>query len=218
MGNATSFPADEVGQTAKEVMETFAPKYIKHFALGLVEQEKEKREEEPTEYQLLTEPDPSEPRLTGYLTKQGGSHKSWKRRFFIALNKADNFSIKYYTDETASKATDPKPRGSIELCWYRVERLTTDEEKAEYGEFSVALRPWSSWDRRRTWYIRGENEEEIKKWTDVFEYARAGRARRRTRTRSCARRSGMRTRRRGGRWASGAGGTTAPRSRTCCRS
>jgi hypothetical protein len=40
---------------------------------------------------------------TGFLLKIGANVKSWKNRYFVALNKADNYCIVYYEDATMRK-------------------------------------------------------------------------------------------------------------------
>lgn len=39
----------------------------------------------------------------GFLLKIGANVKSWKNRYFVAKNKADNYAIIYYEDETMRK-------------------------------------------------------------------------------------------------------------------
>jgi hypothetical protein len=54
-----------------------------------------------------------------YDLTRAGVHSTPSR---AALNAADNFQIRYYADEAAYTAAPDKPKGSIHLCWYRVER------------------------------------------------------------------------------------------------
>lgn len=39
----------------------------------------------------------------GFLLKIGGNVKSWKNRYFVAKNKADNYTIIYYEDESMKR-------------------------------------------------------------------------------------------------------------------
>ena len=91
----------------------------------------------------------------------------------ICLQK-DNFEVRYFVDEATYKA-DKAPKGKINLCWYRVESgdeaTTTAEDKKTEEKFEIILKPWSSWDRRRTWYIHCADAEEKKAWMDVFQIA-----------------------------------------------
>lgn len=53
----------------------------------------------PNQNKLLTAEIPRLHIKQGVMMKIGGNVKSWKRRFFVAKNKADNFAISYYDDE-----------------------------------------------------------------------------------------------------------------------
>lgn len=39
-----------------------------------------------------------------------------------AMNEKDNYEVRYYTDEAAYKAAPEKPKGAMQLCWFRIER------------------------------------------------------------------------------------------------
>ena len=56
---------------------------------------------------------PLSPHLQGLLTKQGAVRKSWKLRYFVARNAANNYVIEYFTDEAAFKANPQKPKGCV---------------------------------------------------------------------------------------------------------
>jgi hypothetical protein len=91
MGNVPSVPTGEIQRVAEEVMKAFVPAYTKQFALALVKEAEAKRNTSPKQLFLKDPPVPSEPLMTGYLTKQGGVVKSWKKRYFVALNKVRIF-------------------------------------------------------------------------------------------------------------------------------
>jgi hypothetical protein len=194
MGNVPSVPTGEIQRVAEEVMKAFVPAYTKQFALALVKEAEAKRNTSPKQLFLKDPPVPSEPLMTGYLTKQGGVVKSWKKRYFVALNKANNWEIRYYMDEAAYKASPDKPRGTINLCYYRVEMTEekpADTDKADAkveekpaaaaGEESkagdggdvpeITCKPWWSSDRRRVWHIKVDTPADAAKWKDVFETA-----------------------------------------------
>lgn len=48
-------------------------------------------------YKLHKPPLSSEPVHEGWLTKLGAIKKTWKRRYFVAMNHCDNFVIYYFT-------------------------------------------------------------------------------------------------------------------------
>lgn len=56
---------------------------------------------------------PSQDLKAGFVLKIGGNVKSWRRRYFVAKNKADNYRIVYYEDETMKKV-----KGYICCCGY----------------------------------------------------------------------------------------------------
>lgn len=66
---------------------------------------------EPAGYQLLQTPVPHRPVKTGHLRKLGSNVKNWKKRLFVAYNKADNYEIKYYEDDAMTKE-----KGMINCC------------------------------------------------------------------------------------------------------
>lgn len=131
-------------QEATTLVQTFTPLYIKHYALALVHQLKIEKNARISQYQLLKPPVPSEPLQTGTLVKQGAVAKNWKTRFFVgeclgvpsqtgspaatasprfpAMNEKDNYEVRYYADEAAYKAAPEKPKGAMQLCWFRIER------------------------------------------------------------------------------------------------
>ena len=118
---------------------------------------------------LQRPPVPSEPLEQGWMEKLGANRENWKKRWFIASNEADNFTIYYYEKEQEQLDT-AKFKGTINPCGYRVSRITDDDEKEKYGKFSLKLHPiWYS--RRRTWYLSVESEEELEKWEGVLRFS-----------------------------------------------
>lgn len=172
MGNIVpSGTADDIRSTAEEVIKTFTPLYLKGMGVAMVKAEAEARNRPANQFRLTQPPIPFEPLHEGYATKLGGVMKNWKKRYFVALNKKDNFDIKYYASDAAYASAPDKPKGVINLCWYQVKRCTSEGDKAANGEFSVKLAPWWSSDRRRTWVVRFDDEETLKKWIEVFQNA-----------------------------------------------
>ena len=52
---------------------------------------------------LMQYDNPTQIIKVGFMVKIGGNVKTWKRRYFVAKNKSNNYSIVYYEDETMKK-------------------------------------------------------------------------------------------------------------------
>ena len=66
----------------------------------------------------------------GWMEKKGGFMSGWKKRWFVATNKADNFAIVYFASE--EDARDPKKKkGMIQPCGLRVKRLEMERKLKE---------------------------------------------------------------------------------------
>ncbi len=117
-------------------------------------------EEDPNHLPAI--PVPDYPLKEGIMDKRGDVMKNWKNRYFVALNKADNFVINYFEKEGG------KVKGSINCCGYRA-RDYDEEETREYGAHGIKLVPWN--DRRRTWYVKCANEQDKEEWMRVFNNA-----------------------------------------------
>ena len=181
MGNIPGMPQmpiEDINACAKEVLTTFTPIYAKSYAIGLIDKLKAEAEakaasgDDADTLQLRDPPVPDEWLKEGFLVKQGAVKKNWKKRWFVATNKADNFRILYFEKE-ALKSDFKKAKGEIAPCNYRVKLLDKEEEKKDFGEFAWMLKPYG---RRRKWYIRldgaAEDKEELRKeWVGVFKYA-----------------------------------------------
>lgn len=70
---------------------------------------------EESSYQLIDAPLATEPLKQDFMVKLGAVRKNWKKRWFVAYNEADNFTIKYF----ATKAMK-KEKGEISLCGYEI--------------------------------------------------------------------------------------------------
>ena len=53
---------------------------------------------------------------TGLLVKQGAVRKSWKERWFVVKNAADNYLVEYFKSEADWKAKPDKPKGCVRCC------------------------------------------------------------------------------------------------------
>lgn len=176
MGNKVpgmpEMPMADIQACAEEVMTTFVPIYTKSYAIGLVDKLKAEAaaaaaggDADPP--QLRTPPIPSEWLKEGWLVKLGAVKKNWKKRWFVAKNASDNFRIEYYEKEEL-KTDSKKKKGEIQPCGYRIKHLTKEEEKKEFGEFCLTFKPYG---RRRQWFIKCENADDLKEWEGVFKFA-----------------------------------------------
>ena len=89
--------------------------------------------------------------LTGFLTKQGGSWKSWRRRYFV-LSKTG--TLNYYEDASMTKA-----KGTIECKDCEVRLLPNDGE----FHFEIATEMFKSV-AGRCFKLQAENEEQLNEW------------------------------------------------------
>ncbi len=93
--------------------------------------------------------------LKGFLTKQGGNWKSWKRRFFVLT--VDGV-LNYFEDETMTK-----PKGSLNCRDAEVHPLP--EEGDLY--FEIATEVFKS-DSGRRLKLLAESEEQIFEWVQAI--------------------------------------------------
>jgi len=93
----------------------------------------------------------------GWLTKQGGGVKTWKKRYFILKT---NF-VCYYKDSKNLK----HPQGVIDLNDSKVSRVDPEEAKKAFV-FQI-ITPG------RTYRCKGENDEEVESWISSIEKAKA---------------------------------------------
>ena len=114
--------------------------------------------------ELKAAPIASEKIMVGQLKKQGGSFKSWKKRYFHAMNKADNYEIVYSIDENGERE-----KGRISCFGYRLEAFTA-EEKFSYGEHGLKLVSNSN-TYRRPWLLVAEKETQRKQWEIILSSA-----------------------------------------------
>ncbi|MDP2438327.1 MAG: hypothetical protein Q8P67_21485 [archaeon] len=97
----------------------------------------------------------SSPQRSGMLTKQGGSVKSWKRRYFLLK---DNFLFYYKTSK------EPKPLGVVHLDDFLVDVAKPDEIKNPAKDlskhcFKIVLSD-------RTYFICSERQIDMDLWID----------------------------------------------------
>jgi len=171
MGQVPGVPVKEIQECAEEVMKTFTPLYAKSYALGLIEKLKMEADAKAAgggfEWQLKTPPIPSETLKEGWMEKLGEVRRNWKRRYFVATNQADNFRI-YYFEKQELKGDPSKKKGEVQPCGYTVKHLDKDEEKKEFGDFALTLKPRG---RRRQWFMKCADAEDLKDWLAVLQYS-----------------------------------------------
>lgn len=93
--------------------------------------------------------------LKGFLTKQGGNWKSWKRRFFILT--VDGV-LSYFEDETMTK-----PKGSLNCREAEVHPLTDEGDLY----FEIVTDVFKS-DSGRKLKLLAESEEQIFEWVQAI--------------------------------------------------
>jgi len=175
---------DEILNLIKAVCVTFTTQYTKAYVLELIKLKEEEAQEEKPDWKLLVRPEDTSDLKAGYLTKQGGLFKSWKKRWFVVRY---NYFVDYFTDEKAANAAKPKPKGSMNLAGYHViadpndgiiKRLTALAEKMginvndipkpkEYPPLTFEVHHY----RRRCWFIQAEDDAAKKQWVEMFETA-----------------------------------------------
>lgn len=179
MGNKSStqsFPTEAVVAQAVKAINTFGPLFVRaasiataHQAAAALEGARDDAPATKEGYFLEAPPRASEPMERGWITKLGEIKKTWKRRYFVATEEADNHVV-YYFEREKDAETPAKAKGAIFPCGYIV-RFTTpeeDEKGREAGEFGLALEPL---DRKRVWHLRFDSNEARLNWKQVLEYA-----------------------------------------------
>jgi len=186
MGIGISNPVDastkqEIEDLIKSMLVTFTTQYVKWYALSLVRKLKMDAKTAPSPYKLLVRPENTDNLKTGWLMKEGGLRKTWKKRFFVARY---DYVVDYYEKEEESKKEKGKTKGSMSLCGYHVvedpndgviKRLKNLAEKMginvddipkpkEYPKLTFEVHHH----RRRCYFIQAENEDQFKEWVDVF--------------------------------------------------
>ena len=95
----------------------------------------------------------------GWLYKQGGKHKSWKRRYFILSPGA----FAYY-----KKQGDKAAQGEVKLKNLKVFYPAVGEREQS---FQFVVHTESSWNKRDDYVIAAQSEFEMKEWVEAFKLA-----------------------------------------------
>lgn len=153
---------EKIGERSAEFSALFSQFMLLGFFEMAINQAKEEADEKVEEdpEQLIPLPIPDWTIKSGFLQKEGGIYHSWKKRFFVARNEADDFVIDYYSTD---KCLEKEKKGSINCAGYRAKK---DSSKKPNG---ITLTPWD--DERRAWHIACETPEETDEWMSVFENA-----------------------------------------------
>ncbi|GIQ86248.1 niban-like protein, partial [Kipferlia bialata] len=161
-GPAAQQPGMEAAkEMIKDMLGYFTKKYLETFTLNLVAHVKQELQElPPPDYQLLEADPDTEPLMQGWITKQGGTVKNWKKRY--ALMRPD-YSIEYYVDVPAEGKKN-KQKGTIYPCGYT---LVEEPEHMEEKPLCLCL----SHKRRRSYFFAPESEEDKKEWLKVLRVA-----------------------------------------------
>lgn len=104
----------------------------------------------------ITAEDLRDPIFTGYLSKQGGSHKNWKRRWFVL----QDLVLYYFPSPKGTKA-----KGAIVLPSYNLWIATDLRKKFAFKAQHVSA---------RTYYFVADSYDEMKTWMTHLHRATQG--------------------------------------------
>lgn len=106
---------------------------------------------------IIQDIDPTEVLLEGFLTKEGGGWKSWKRRWFVL---SFGGILNYYEDETLRK-----PKGSLDCSTSFSLRMLP-----ELGDFYFEVdSELVSTKTERKLRLKGDDEQSLREWTASFQ-------------------------------------------------
>jgi len=96
---------DKISDMTAEACGTFSKEFTLAFKDAVLQKiRKDQSENVFSRYEqcLMNAPPGDQFIKTGYLIKLGGQVHNWKRRYFIAMNKADNYAFVYSENEQTS--------------------------------------------------------------------------------------------------------------------
>eukprot|EP00768_Dysnectes_brevis_P006615 gnl/Dysnectes_brevis/527_a584_6623.p1 GENE.gnl/Dysnectes_brevis/527_a584_6623~~gnl/Dysnectes_brevis/527_a584_6623.p1 ORF type:complete len:533 (+),score=178.58 gnl/Dysnectes_brevis/527_a584_6623:35-1600(+) len=144
------------------LLKYFTEVYLEEYKISLIKFVKnEILEHPPSPYRLLAPAPDTEDIISGWMTKEGGTVKNWKRRF--AVMKYD-YSIEYFAAEPVEGKKN-KPKGIIYPCGYELVENPTEEQPERQHCVSLAH------DRRRNWFLDFDDEETKKEWIQKIQSA-----------------------------------------------
>eukprot|EP00708_Paratrimastix_pyriformis_P002314 GAFH01001056.1.p2 GENE.GAFH01001056.1~~GAFH01001056.1.p2 ORF type:complete len:599 (-),score=245.98 GAFH01001056.1:255-1958(-) len=168
------------------MLDTFTPAYLKAYAIAMVKKARMDYDAAQITGPLLShwKPVDNSPVAEGWLVKEGGARKNWKRRYFIIRS---NWVCEYYETEEAAHNPEAKPKGTMYLTGYKVREdpggkalkkakkllkmfgMSEDmlPKPKEYPPFTFEVHH----KRRRCWFIQCANQEEFDSWVKHFKNA-----------------------------------------------
>lgn len=168
LGNPVSeYDQNRINDTIHDVITLFSTEFSQEYTQAVIVNAKEEIDpphDRLDDCKLQQAPLEDEIVKSGILIKRGDSVKSWKQRFFVAYNSADNYKIDYH-DGSDEKG---KLKGTIYCAGYRAQEFDSDDV-AEHGEKGIKLVPYSY--RRRTWFMKCADDAERASWMEVFSSA-----------------------------------------------
>lgn len=168
MGNTMNNPMNEerverMQEVINDVVGVFAKEFPLHYKDALIAKVKDEAQPEEADERMLPDaPVPDYELKSGTMQKRGGLNPGFKSRFFVALNKADNYRIDYY-DKQGGKC-----KGSINCCGFSAQEYNEEDVK-QHGQFGIKIVPDD--DRLRTWYVKTDSEDDKSEWLKVFKNA-----------------------------------------------
>ena len=151
---------ERMQEVISDVVGHFAKEFPMHYKDALIAKIKDECQPDEEDERWLPDAPVADYELkSGAMMKKGDINKGWKSRFFVALNEADNYRIDYFEKEGGKK------KGSIMCCGFEA-LAYTEEDTTTHGQFGVKLVPDD--DRRRTWWLKCETEEEKDEWLKVM--------------------------------------------------
>lgn len=102
--------------------------------------------------------DPEEVLFSGYLTKEGGSWRSWKRRFFVL---SISGALNYYEDDSKRK-----PKGSLDCSGKFALRPLSDLGELHFEIDTEVM----STKADRTLRVFADSRDDLSKWSQAFNF------------------------------------------------
>ncbi|XP_019858958.1 PREDICTED: uncharacterized protein LOC109587164 [Amphimedon queenslandica] len=95
--------------------------------------------------------------MSGFLTKEGGVYRTWKKRHFVL----EGTSLRYY-----KKEGDTDPKGTVDLTEGRGVRTKDETSGVEWPDAAKKGLAFGLAVTGRTYYFYGSDPKEVKKWKE----------------------------------------------------